>query len=459
MTILRYEEDIERVIGKIIKILYKDLELRRKYNLRWLAIKILEGDEEILNKIKNRGVFSELLPIIKHERKLLVQKYGDLELYFTQAKYKFIEEIIKEVVVRKEERLSLSDLLDKAVLDKYTSIPIFLIILWMIFQFTIKMATPFCDIIGDFFAWLSKQTWLYTKNPIIDSILFGDYGIINGLGTVLSFTPLIFFLYLSLSILEDSGYMARAAFIMDRPMRKVGLSGRSIISMILGFGCNVPAIYSARAIPNEEDRIITILVNPLMLCSARLTTLSLLAVTFFGSMAGEVIFSLYLIGISLAVILALVFRKIFFKGRITPFILELPDYQVPTMRVIITHAWWKVSLFFRKAFTVIVSGLLLIQILGSIEYGTFTWIGSTHVDRSILAAIGKFLSPIFAPLGWDWKLVVAAIFGFVAKEIVIGATAMLYGASEDTLPQVLGKLYTPVQAYAYMVFILIYVKK
>ncbi|RLF14245.1 MAG: ferrous iron transport protein B [Thermoprotei archaeon] len=456
-TVISYGRDVEESIRRIERTLKRDPKITSMYNTRWLAIKLLEEDEEVIKRLKESSLFNDIIKVSGEERNKLSAKYGDVEVLLADVRYKVIEDIVRRVVRGRKVAYTLSELLDKAILDRILGIPIFLIVLWVMFQFTMLVSAPFCDLVGDFFAWLASQEWLYTGNDMVDSLLFGDYGVINGVGTVLSFTPLIFFLYFALSILEDSGYMARAAFTMDRIMRKLGLTGRTIFSMILGFGCNIPAVYSTRAIPYEEDRLIAILINPLMLCSARLTALALLASTFFGEMAGDIVFSLYLLGILLAIILAKIFRKIIFGGKVSPFILELPDYQKPTFTSVLLHVWWRGSLFFKKALIVIVPGLLLIQVLGSIEYGTFKWVGSQYIESSVLAAIGRLFSPIFSPLGWDWRLVVAAIFGFIAKEIVIGATAMLYGASEEELPNVLRGIYTPLQAYAYMVFILVYV--
>ena len=456
---ISYGSEIESAIKRIESVLKKDPEISSTYNTRWLAVKLLEEDEEVVEKIRSSPVSEDVKRIIDEEKVKLSRKYGgvDLEVLLADKRYEVIGGIVEKAVRKGKVEYTFSDLIDKAVLDKVLGIPIFLAILWIMFQFTMLVSTPFCDLLGDFFAWLASLERLHTGNPVIDGIVFGDYGLLNGVGTVLSFTPLIFFLYFALSILEDCGYMARAAFVMDRIMRKLGMTGRTLISMILGFGCNVPAVYSTRAIPYEEDRMVAILTNPLMLCSARLTAFALLAAAFFGEFAGDVIFSLYLVGIALAIALALIFRRIFFKGRISPFIMELPDYQMPTLKSVIIHMWWRGSLFFKKVFFVIVLGLLAIQILGSIEWGTFQWIGVEKIESSVLAAIGEFLRPLFTPLGWDWRLVVAAIFGFVAKEIVIGATAMLYGAGEEELPVILLSLYTPLEIYAYMIFILVYV--
>ena len=453
-VIVSYSKDIEDAIRIISKVLEKDREISSKYNLRWFSIKLIEGDEEVLSKAKASAMSGNILAVVNEIRSKLSKKYGDPEVLLAEERYRIISSITRRVL-RGMKTLTVSDLLDKAFLDKYLGLPIFLVILWAMFQWTMLVSAPFCDFLGDFFSWISGGLSGLTGNIIIDYLFFGDYGVVNGLGFILGFVPIIFFLYFALSIIEDSGYMARAAFVMDKLMRKFALTGRTIFSMILGFGCNVPAIYSTRAIPGEVDRLTAIVINPLMLCSARLTAFSLLAYAFFGKLAGDVIFSLYLLGIVLAILMALILRKIYFKGKISPFVLELPEYEMPTLRTVSIHMWEKGSMFFKKAGTVILAGLIVIGILVNVESGSLAWTG--NVENSLVAALGRAFQPFFSPLGWDWRLVVAAIFGFVAKEIVLGATAMLYGVPEEGLASALRGLYTPLVAYAYMVFILVYV--
>ena len=452
--VLLYREEIEREIRKVQEVLKRDEVLVSRYNLRWLAIKLLEADEDVKERVKPSPIRDEIFRVVNECRKRLSEKYGDPEVLLAEERYRVIGEIVKKVVKGVKE-VTLTDLLDRVFLDKWLGIPVFLVLLWVMFRFTMSISEPLCNLIGDFFSWLSSRLAGLTGNPVVDSLFFGEYGVLNGIGTVLSFVPIIFALFFSLSILEDSGYMARAAFIMDRVMRKFALTGRTIISMILGFGCNVPAIYSTRAIPDEKDRLTAIMINPLMLCSARLTALSLMAYAFFGGMAGDAIFSLYAIGIGLAILMALFIRKVVFKGVKSPFILEMPPYQVPTLRTVLIHMWERGVLFVKKAGTVILLGLIVVGILSHLQWGSWTW--GEDVANSVVGVLGRVLQPVFSPLGWDWRLAVAAFFGFVAKEIVIGSMAMLYGVSEEGLVEKLSSTYPPVVGYAYMVFVLIYV--
>ena len=444
---IRYSEKIEKYIKKI----EEDIEekLQEEINTRWAAIKILENDEEIKKKIKDE----ELLSKCEEIRGSMKEELGDTEIAIADERYELIKNLCSDILL-KGKKVTASDLIDQVLLDKIFGILIFISILWATFQFAFIFSAPFCDFLGDGFAVLSSALSGLTGINWLDYLFFGDYGVLNGLGMVLSFVPLIVILYFALSLLEDFGYMARAAFLMDKFMRKVGLSGRTIIPMIMGFGCNVPAIYATRTIPDEKDRLVAIVTNPLMLCGARLVFFSAIVGAFFGEAGGDVLLSLYLLGILLAFAVAITLRKTILKGRASPFILELPPYQMPVPKVSLSKAWARGKMFFTKAGKVILPGILLLGVL-LITSANFTY--TENAENSLVAALGKFFLPLVAPLGWDWKLLVAAIFGFVAKEIVLGASALLYGASEGTIATTMASMYSPLVMYAYMVFILIYV--
>ena len=444
---IRYSEKIEKYIKKIEEVIEE--KLPEEINTRWAAIKILENDEEIKKKIKDE----ELLSKCEEIRKSMREELGDTEIAIADERYELIKNLCSDILL-KGKKVTASDLIDQVLLDKIFGILIFISILWATFQFAFIFSAPFCDFLGDGFAVLSSALSGLTGINWLDYLFFGDYGVLNGLGMVLSFVPLIVILYFALSLLEDFGYMARAAFLMDKFMRKVGLSGRTIIPMIMGFGCNVPAIYATRTIPDEKDRLVAIVTNPLMLCGARLVFFSAIVGAFFGEAGGDVLLSLYLLGILLAFAVAITLRKTILKGRASPFILELPPYQMPVPKVSLSKAWARGKMFFTKAGKVILPGILLLGVL-LITSTNFTY--TENAENSLVAALGKFFLPLVAPLGWDWKLLVAAIFGFVAKEIVLGASALLYGASEGTIATTMASMYSPLVMYAYMVFILIYV--
>ena len=444
---IKYSKKIESYVEKIERVIKN--KLPEEINARWAAIKILENDEEVKRIIKDEEVLSKCEEI----RKELEKEIGDPEVTMADERYAIIENICSTILV-KEKVVTASDIIDKALLDKFFGIPIFISILWMTFQFGFMVSAPFCDFLGDGFAALSSALSGVTGINWLDYLFFGDYGVLNGLGMVLSFVPLIILLYFALSILEDFGYMARAAFLMDKIMRKLGLSGRTIIPMILGFGCNVPAIYATRTIPDENDRIAAIVTNPLMLCGARLTFFAAIVGAFFGGAGGDVLLSLYLLGILLAFLVAIALRKTILRGKSSPFILELPPYQMPVPRVSLYKAWARGKMFFTKAGKVILPGILL---LGALLITSTSFTYTENPENSLVCAFGKVLLPLVAPLGWDWRLLVAAIFGFIAKEIVLGASALLYGATEETIASTMASMYTPLEMYAYMVFILIYV--
>jgi len=323
--------------------------------------------------------------------------------------------------------------------------------MYSVFQFTFVLSVPLMDWIDAGFGWLAEQAsgmggW------------FGSFlanGVISGVGTVLTFIPPIFLLFIALAILEDSGYLARAAFVMDRVMHKIGLHGRSFIPMLLGFGCNVPAIMATRTIENPQDRLTTILINPLVSCWGRLLIYVLLAAAFFTAYQGLVVFSMYAIGIILAIIMALVFRRWLLPGPSGHFIMELPPYRLPTIIGVLVHMWERGREFLKRAGTIILAAVVVIWFLGSMPWGVEY--GSA---QSWLGQIGSFIAPIFAPCGFgQWQASVVLVFGFVGKELLVGTFGTLFGVGGEALgATIMARLgWTPLIAYAFMTFCLIYV--
>lgn len=280
-------------------------------------------------------------------------------------------------------------------------------------------------------------------------------GIIGGVGGVLTFLPIIFLLFFALSILEDSGYLARAAFVMDKIMHKLtGLHGKSFIPMVLGFGCCVPGVMATRTLDNDRDRITTMLITPFMSCSARLPVYALFTAVFFAAYQGEVTFSLYLLGIIIAIIVALIFKKTIFKGLSSPFVMELPTYKIPTLKGVLIHTWERGVIFLKKAGTIIFALSVIVWILSSlpvgVDYGT---------QASLTGQIGTFIAPIFAPLGWgSWQPSVAVLFGVLAKEVVVSTFSSLFGVAETgvALNSAIAGIFTPLSAYSFMAFVLLY---
>ena len=376
----------------------------------------------------------------------------EAEVKLAEKRYEVISEILPRVL-KGEKPLTRSDLIDKALLNKYLGIPIFLALWWLLFRFTFDVSAPLSDLIDIAFSKLSEIPSTYIPNEQLAS--FVAEGLLGGLGAVLVFIPPIFLLFFGLSILEDSGYLARAAFVVDRAMYKLGLHGKSFIPMLLGFGCNIPGIMATRTIDKEEDRILTILVNPLMSCSARLPVYVFVGGAVLGGYAAAGVYSMYFLGIGLAVLMALLFRKVipYFRGKPSAFILELPMYAMPTLRSTLTHMWERGVLFLKKAGTIILLATIVIWALSAYPWEPVHAGSEPRIEASYIGAFGHILEPIFRPLGFDWRATVALFFGFVAKEIVVDTFGVLGLGGAEELRQV----FTPVTGLAFMAFTLIYI--
>jgi ferrous iron transport protein B len=455
---INYGKPFNEIILKIASILQKDKDLSSKYPVIWLAIKLLESDEEVLKLIDKSPCKEEIMQQLSDAKKILGK---DIETALAEKRYSIIGEVILPKVLRGARSLTLTDLLDKAFLSKHLGIPIFLALWWALFRFTFDVSAPFSDLIHILFSKLGEIASMYISEPQLAS--FVADGIFGGLGGVLVFLPPIFFLFLGLALLEDSGYMARAAFVMDRIMHKLGLHGRSFIPMLIGFGCNVPAVMATRTIEREEDRILTILVNPLMSCSARLPIYVLIGSAVLGAYAAAGIYSMYILGIVLAILMALLFRRTipYFKGKPSPFILELPLYAMPTIKTTLIHMWERGSLFLKKAGTIIFLGIITVWFLSNYPWETVHQGGKVVLENSYLAMLGRFVEPALHPLGFNWMAAAALFFGFIAKEIVVGTFAVFFGLSEEAggeLSETLRSagVFTPVTGVAFMAFSLIY---
>ncbi len=372
------------------------------------------------------------------------------EVALAERRYEVIRKILGKSMRKAKKGITFSDMLDRVFLHKYLSIPIFLAVMWAVFQFAFEVSAPFMTMLENGFLFLGG-IFGDASTPL--SSLWAD-GICGGLGFVMVFIFPIFFLFFALAVLEQVGYLPRAAFIMDRVMYKIGLCGKSFVPMLMGFGCNLPAVMATRTIENEKDRLTTILVNPLMSCSARLPVYVLFAGALFPAHAGTVVFSMYLLGIILAVGVALVFRRVVpaLKGRPGPFMLEFPPYQVPTPRAIWMLTWERGVVFLRKAGTVLFGGALLLWFLTYFPWGVEPGSMASYAGK-----LGKFFHPIFSPLGFSSILVTALIFGFLAKEIVVEAVGILYGAEGETsIKNMITATVDPVTGLAYMAFVLVY---
>ena len=432
----------------------RDSEIVEKYSLSWLALKLLEGDENIEAEVRKTSAGRQIIERVNEGSRHIADIFGDdVEAVIVDRRYGFVSGVGTEVVRRTgEDRHTRSDRIDQVLLNRLIGIPIFLFMMWLTFQLTFRVGHYPMDWIDAGVGWISRtlstqmaDTWY--RSFIVD-------GIIGGVGGVIVFLPNIFILFFMISILEDSGYMARAAFIMDKVMHKLGLHGKSFIPMLMGFGCNVPAIMATRTLGSRKDRILTILISPLMSCSARLPVYALLTAAFFPKRAGTVIFSLYILGIVLAVLLGKLFGKLFFADSVEPFVMELPPYRIPTLKGTLIHMWDRGSLFLRKMGTIILVGAIVVWFLG-----TFPWGVEYASESSYVGKLGHVIEPVVKPFGADWRGGVALTFGIIAKEIVVGTLGVLYGTGEDADALVvrLQTAMTPLAAYAFMVVTLIYV--
>lgn len=400
---------------------------------------------------KNRGI-DELKRILQGGNFLSSSVENGYHFQNEKETYNYIGNVLNKCLkYTKTGSISTSEKIDKIILNKYLAYPIFLAILFLIFKFTFSwVGQPLADIFSDFmdsnFIPFLKGLLANTA-PWFSSLLVD--GIVAGVGSVIVFLPVILALFLGISILEDSGYMARAALMMDKVMRKIGLSGKAFIPLIISFGCSVPGIMSARTLESERDRKLTALLSPLMSCNARLPVYAAFISAFFPEHAVGVIISLYAIGILTAFVIGLIFKNTLFKKDEEPFIIELPEYKLPELKNLMIHTWDKGKGFLQKAGTIIFSVSVIVWFLSN-----FNFSGMTEMNNSILSYIGKIINPIFQPLGFgSWENSISLLTGLMAKEVVLGTMGVIYGGDLNVS---LLDHFTPISAYTFLVFVLLY---
>ena len=418
---------------------------------RFAATWLIEGDasmEEVLRLDQNEK------ELIEHSVLQMEQERGlDRNAALADMRYSFIEKLVKDAVVKPKEsrQHKRSVQADKILTGKYTAIPIFIGVMFLIFFLTFHVIGAFLsDLLAlgiDRLAQIvDAALTAYGLNPVVQSLIID--GIFEGVGSVLSFLPVIVTLFFFLSILEDTGYMARVAFVMDKLLRRIGLSGKSIVPMLIGFGCTVPAVMATRTLPSERDRTMTILLTPFMSCSAKIPIYGFFSAAFFPEHAALVMIALYLFGILMGILAALVLEKTAFRGRPVPFVMELPNYRLPSVKSVALLLWEKAKDFLERAFTVIFLATIVIWFLQSFDTRLNV---VTDSAGSLLAIIGRHIAPVFAPLGFaDWRCAAALISGFIAKESVVSTLEILLGTSA------LGALFTTKSAVSFLVFTLLY---
>jgi ferrous iron transport protein B len=503
---VKYSKDIEDSIAQLQALIENRAEAV-PYNPRWTAIKLIENDrivmERMAEKTGNNG--HAILEEVKAHRKHLAARFNDdPEIVMTDERYGFIAGIIKEVqTTSTRQRVDISRSIDLVLTNRFLGFPIFILFIWAMFQLTFSLGSYPMEWISQGIDLLSALFDRFLPDTLFKDLLIN--GIIAGVGSVIIFLPNILLLFFCIALFEDTGYMARAAFLMDKIMHLIGLHGKSFIPMLMGFGCNVPAIMASRTLESEKDRILTILITPFMSCSAKLPIYIILAGAFFSANAGTVIFSIYLVGIILSVLTGRLFRTTLLRGADAPFVMELPPYRVPMVRSLLIHMWDRSKMFLKKMGGIILVGSIIVWILSafprnpsySVDYESE--INKTRAsyavkiaaadpiarqviekkrneavtellkaqqaekaEKSYMGRIGKTVAPLFSPIGIDWRGSVALLTGFVAKEIVVSTLGILHAVEEESGSEALQKALassgmTPLSALSMMLFVLLYV--
>jgi ferrous iron transport protein B len=450
---LKYGNEIEEHIEQMTEMIKSEIDLKKP---NWIALKLLEKDKQIIDKVSKLKNGKKILFKTKQLQNHLNEIFReDVDAAIADARYGFIAGLLKESVKKPSiDKVTMSENIDKVITSKFFGIPIFLFAMYLLFKITFTVSAPIVDWIDGVVGSLAEISMGFLGNigaPVWFVSLVGD-GIFGGVASVLVFVPIIMIMFFIISLMEDSGYMARAAFIMDKVMHKIGLHGKAFIPFLLGFGCTVPSIMATRTLESKKDRIMTMLLSPLMSCGAKLPVYMVFTAAFFVKNEAEIIFSIYLLGIIIAVLMGLVFKKFLFKGTSSPFVMELPPYRLPTLKGSLIHMWERGKLFMIKAGTVIFGAVLVIWFLSSVPFGV-----EYGSEASAVGMIGKVIAPIFAPLGFgNWQTSVSLFFGIIAKEVVIGSFGTLYHVGEAGLIPVLQTIFTPLSAYAFLALILIY---
>ena len=447
---------VHRCIHSVSHVI-EDHARRVGISARFAATKLIEGDQQI----------TELLELDENEKELLEHSIVEMEqeteldrnAALADMRYSFIESVVKDTVIKCHESAEhqRSVKIDEVLTGRFTAIPVFIGIMLLIFFLTFNVIGSFLsDLLAAGIDWLTAMVdqglTVYGINPVVHSLIID--GIFAGVGSVLSFLPIIVTLFFFLSILEDTGYMARVAFVMDKLLRKIGLSGRSIVPMLIGFGCTVPAVMATRTLSSDRDRKMTIMLTPFMSCSAKIPIYAVFASAFFPSAAALVMIILYFGGMLVGVLAALMMKKTVFSGKPVPFVMELPNYRFPSAKSVALLLWDKAKDFLQRAFTIIFLGTIVIWFLQTFD--TRLNVVTDNAD-SLLASLGALISPLLAPLGnGDWRVATALLSGFTAKEAVVSTLGVLLGVGTAELPAALHSMFSPLSAAAFLAFTLLY---
>lgn len=456
---INHGPELERSIDAVKEVICKNENIRYKYSTRFLAIKLLENDKDIEQRVISTLPNGEEVIRVRDKEagRIRLSMNEDSEQAITDAKYGFITGALKETYTEKNQNTEMfTRIVDSIVTHKIWGFPIFFVFLYLMFECTFV----FGEYPKGWIEWLVEQIASLAETfmpagPLKDLIVDG---IIGGVGGVIVFLPNILLLYIFISFMEDSGYMARAAFIMDKIMHKMGLHGKSFIPLIMGFGCNVPAIMASRIIESRKSRLVTVLINPLISCSARLPIYLVMIGAFFPSKASLVLLSIYVTGILLAVLMARIFSRFIVRGDDAPFVMELPPYRMPTAKSVLRHTWEKGAQYLKKMGGIIMIASVIIWFLGYYPNHDAYSTTAEQQENSYIGQIGKAIEPVIEPLGFDWKMGVGILSGIGAKELVVSTLGVLYTNDDDIESVDLADRIpiTPLVAYGYMLFVLIY---
>ncbi|NQU04785.1 MAG: ferrous iron transport protein B [Calditrichaeota bacterium] len=463
---ISYGKDIENEIGLIENVIIEEGLVPENYDSQWLALKLLENDLRILKPTDTERIYTTVQKSTQHIESI---HHENPEIHIADHRYKFISKICKKAAITtSDHRPTRSDRIDRILTNHIFGLPIFFALMFLVFHLTFTLGEIPMGWIESFFGWSSvliSGLWQPGSESMLKSLLVD--GIIGGVGGVIIFLPNILLLFLALSILEDSGYMPRAVFILDRVMEKIGLHGRSFMPMMIGFGCTIPAIMATRTLGNRRDRLVTMMILPLMSCGARFPIYALIIPAFFpDKYRGGMLFLMYIIGIGSAILLAKLLKTTVLKGTPSPLIMELPPYKVPPLRSVLTNMWEKSWMYLRKAGTVILGVSIVLWVLTS--YPQKAEITATESDAiqaeqlsySVAGRIGMVMEPVIKPMGFDWRIGTAMIGAFAAKEVFVSQLGIIYSVGDadqesGALRDKLARNYTPLTGFTIMLFMLL----
>jgi len=489
---IRYGDEIEAKLQRLQTLINLDEHFAARFPSRWLAVKLLEKDANAYERLKDHSNGPSIAAEARDAISWLEKHYGkDNEIVLSEQRYGYIRGAVKECIkIVKKPDFSITEAIDRVIMHPVLSMPIFILVLWAMFQITFTLGEYPMAWLESFFSWLSGVLYQVLPESGFRSLIID--GIIAGVGGVLSFVPLIIILFFLLSILEDIGYMSRAAFATDKFLHTFGLHGQSIFPMMLGFGCSVPAIMAARTLKSRRDRILTILVIPFISCGAKLPVYVLLAAAFFPDNPALIVMAIYGIGVVLSLVAAFVLNRTILRGDPTPFVMELPPYRAPTLRGIIWHVWDKTREYIKKAGTVILAASILIWAITTFPSSSLpesqrealkvsylaehpessqemldqyleVQASEYQLAHSLAGIIGRTIEPVFKPLGFDWKIAVAMVTGFTAKEVIVSTLGILYGVGQGESEASEGlraalqhdPVWNPLVAFVLMLFVLV----